>query len=193
MKGIFFVVTLAVAAGATTVSKAAIAFGQLDDFEGGTVMNWKEGFFSPNPPTNVPNGGPSGLGDNYLRNVSSGGMAAGGRMVMFNQVQWTGDYLGAGVNRIDADMANFGATLLFMRIAVEGIPGQRYGSANAVALPADGNWYPVSFDLTVAAMSPIIGTVDSLNVVLSNVSTLRILSAQAGPSWEGDVVAATLG
>jgi hypothetical protein len=57
-------------------------------------------------------------------------------------------------------------------------------------LPADGEWHHVSFDL--AAVSLITGE-DSLEAVLRNVTTLRILSSQAGPAWKGDRIAATLG
>ncbi len=169
----------------------AIACGQVDDFEGGTTMGWMEGLFSPNPPTNVANGGPSGAGDNYLRNVSSGAAGPGSRMVMFNTLQWTGNYLAAGVTRIEADMANFGASPLSMRIAIEGT-ATRFGSSAAVALPADGQWHSVTFDLTSADLSLISGLA-TLDTVLGNVQTLRILSAAAGPSWQGDAIVATLG
>ena len=33
----------------------------------------------------------------------------------------------------------------------------------------------------------------SLDTVLSNVSTLRILAAAAGPAWQGDAIVSTLG
>ncbi|MCH7702211.1 MAG: hypothetical protein IID37_11030 [Planctomycetes bacterium] len=170
----------------------AVACGQVDDFEDGTTMGWTEGPISPNQPTNVANGGPSGVGDNYLRNFSSGGVGAGSRMVMFNTLQWAGDYLAAGVTRIEADMANFGATALSMRIAIERNIGGRYGSTNAVALPADGQWHRVTFDLTSADLSLISGLA-TLNDVLANVGELRILSATAGPTWQGDAIVATLG
>ena len=169
----------------------AVVCGQVDDFENSTTMGWTEGFSTPNPPTNVAEGGPMGVGDNYLQNISSGGFGAGSRMVMFNTAQWSGDYLAAGVTRIEADMANLGATPLSMRIAIEGSL-TRYGSTVAVALPADGSWHSVTFNLTANDLSVISG-VASLNDVLANVQTLRILSAAAGPAWQGDAIAATLG
>ncbi len=155
-------------------------------------MGWSEGGLSPNPPINLPDGGPSGAGDNYLQNVSSGGFGAGSRMVMFNNIQWTGDYLTMGVTRIKADMANFGASSLSMRIAIERNLGERYGSTNAVALPADGQWHRVTFDLTSSDLSLISG-IASLNDVLANVTQLRILSRALGPGWRGDAIVATLG
>ena len=120
----------------------AVTPGQVDDFEDGTVMGWTEGPVSPNPPTNLPSGGPAGAGDNYLRNISSGGAGPGSKLIMFNLTQWTGNYTAAGVTRIDLQMANFGAATLHMRIAIQGgALTTRYASTTAVALPADGVWH----------------------------------------------------
>src|SRR3954453_1019060 len=114
---------------ATRFSDAAIVFGQVDTFEDGTTINWQEGASSPNPPTNVPTGGPAGNGDHYLQNISTGGFGAGAKMVMFNLAQWTGDYNQAGVNRITLQMANFGATDLYMRVAFQSGGGTIYASS----------------------------------------------------------------
>ena len=171
----------------------AIVPGQVDDFENGTVMGWEEGVFSPNPPTNFASGGPGGVGDNYMRDVSSGqAVTAGGRMTMFNQVQWTGNYVTAGVGTIQMQVANFGANPLAIRIAIEGGTGTRFGSTNSMALPADGVWRTAMFNLTAGGMSLISGT-QSLNTVLSGVTTLRIISRASGPGWEGDVINGVLG
>ncbi len=166
--------------------------GPFDDFEDGTVSGWMEGPASPNPPTNVPDGGPDGPGDNYLENSSSGGFGPGSKLVMFNQAQWTGDYLAAGVTRIEAQMANLGRTDLFMRIAIEGQPFERYGSTVPELLPADGQWRAVVFQLSDAFLTQISGS-GPLSDVLSDVTTLRILAASGGPAWQGDSVVATLG
>jgi hypothetical protein len=113
-------------------------------------------------------------------------------MVMFNSVQWTGNYNAAGVGRLTADMSNFGSTALHMRIAIRGGPGSsNYASVAAVDLPADGAWHPVAFDLTPSAMTNINGG-DPLANVLTSVAELRILSA-ATPSSNGDSVEGTLG
>lgn len=166
--------------------------GPVDDFEDGSVQGWVEGPPSPNPPSNIPDGGPDGAGDNYLENISTGGFGPGGLLVMYNQDQWTGDYVTTGITRIEAMMANFGASELFMRIAIEGNPFERYGSTVAQSLPADGQWYALGFDLDDASLTEISGGA-SLQDVLSNVGTLRILSAEGAPSWIGDGVVANLG
>ncbi len=171
----------------------AISPGQVDTFQDGTTMFWEEGTPSPNPPTNIPTGGPAGTGDAFLENISSGGFGAGSRMLMYNDVQWTGNYNVAGVNRLTADMANFGATILHMRVTIRGGPNvSTYGSTASVDLPPDGVWRPVMFDLTPSGLT-VIGGADTLAEVLADVTELRILSAEGGPSFQGDPIAATLG
>jgi len=171
---------------------AAVDLGQLDDFDDGTVMGWVEGAFSPNPPVNVPDGGPLGIGDAYLENSSDGGFGVGSRMVMFNNAQWTGNYNALGTDlAIRADMANFGTDLLLMRVALEGANGARYSSSAWAVLQADDVWYEVVFDLTDAAMTLVEGS-GTLDSVLDNVVEMRILSSTA-PSWRGDDIPGILG
>ena len=169
----------------------AVVFGQLDDFENGTVMDWRHANFSPTNPVNVPDGGPGGAGDGFLRNNSLGGSGAHSRQVIFNQSQWLGDYNAAGVTRVTGFMINLGSTPLFMRVAIEGA-GSQFSSTTAIPLPAGSGWQPVTFDLTPSRMTSVAGT-QPLNVVLNGVNTLRILSAQAGPAWRGDTMVSTIG
>ena len=181
----------AVLSALTASADAAITFGQVDNFQDGTTLSWAEGVASPNPPTNVASGGPRGAGDRYLENVSGGGGRAGGRMVMFNGEQWAGDYNAAGVTQIDASLVNLGTTPLFMRLAL--LSGTAvYGSTEAIELPADGVWRRVTFGLTADALTKLEGT-DTLGEALSRVATLRMLSAQEGPSLIGDGLTGTLG
>ena len=187
-------ITLVVLAGLLALADpalAAVTFGQLDDFQNGSTMGWAEGVPSPNPPTHAASGGPRGTGDGYLENVSSGGFSAGGKMVMFNNDQWAGDYAAAGVTRIDASLANFGPEPLFMRVAL--LTGSSvYGSTAAVELPADGLWRRVTFDLTSAGLTKVEGS-ETLAQALTHVSSLRLLSVRDAPSNLGDGVVATLG
>jgi hypothetical protein len=172
-------------------ARAAITFGQVDNFQDGSTMGWAEGAASPNPPAYVASGGPRGAGDGYLQNVSGGGGGAGGKMVMFTGGQWAGNYNAAGVTQIDASVANLGAAPLFMRLAV--LSGTAvYGSSDAIELPPDGVWRRVTFGLTGDALTKVEGT-DTLGEALSHVQNLRLLSAQGGPALMGDVVAGTLG
>jgi len=165
---------------------------QSDDFENGTAQGWSHGPLSPNPPTNVADGGPLGAGDNFLQNVSSGVFGSGGRMVMFNVFQWSGDYLASNIGQIEFDARNLGNTSLHLRVAFEGGIGTRWSSTNAVTLPAQGPWTPVVFEVSEAAMTRV-GGVQTFDVAFAAVGQLRILSFQGGPSWMGQLVAATLG
>lgn len=171
---------------------AAVEPGQVDDFEDGTTMGWAEGFISPNPPVNIPTGGPAGAGDAYLENTSDGGTGAGSRMVMFNNAQWTGNYNALGFPpTIRANMANLGIDLLLMRVAVEGANGARYASTSWTEIPIDGMWYDVVFEMTDSTMTLVEGS-GSLSATLDNVVEMRILSSFS-PSWHGDQIQAVLG
>lgn len=175
-------------------AQAAIIYGQLDDSQDGTVAGWAEGPVSPNPPTNVANGGPAGIDDRFLQNVS-GGSQAGSRMVMFNKEQWTGDYKASGITALTLDLANFGDSSLSMRIMVESSDPSgvsRFGSTTAAVLPPDGLWHPVVFELSPTALSRLFGT-RTLAQVLQNVTELRILSSAAGPDRLGEIIQGTLG
>jgi hypothetical protein len=186
---------LLAAVGAAAMMLAAAAWAvdpvQVDDFEDGTTMAWDEGAPSPNPPVNVPDGGPGGTGDAYLENSSSGGTGAGSRMVMFNNAQWTGDYIAAGAVALEADLINLGATELPMRVAVEGAGGGRFASLDPVVLPAGSGWQHVVFDLSDAGMT-VVGGSQSLADVLASVIELRVLASNV-PDWNGGSMVATLG
>jgi hypothetical protein len=188
------------AAGAVLLGGAsaarAVTFGQIDNFEDGTVMNWTHGAVPPPPnppnPSNVPTGGPGGTDDNFLYNYSLGTGDSHSRQIIFNNNQWSGNYNAAGVTRISGFMNNIGSTTLHMRVAVQGAGTNRYGSTNAITLAPGSGWQPVAFDLTPATMTNIAGS-DTLQTVLESVSILRILSAQLGPSWQGDTIESVIG
>lgn len=171
-------------------ASAQITNNQTDNFEDGTVQNWSEGSNSPNPPANIADGGPGGTGDNYLQNVSSGGGGAGSKLVMFNTVQWKGDYTSNGVTDISMHMNNLGATNLEMRLAFDG-NGGRFSSTNAVSLSAGSGWQTVVFPIGPSDLTSVDGGTD-VNATLGNVTELRILH-NTSPSWRGASIAATLG
>ena len=155
-------------------------------------MGWSHGGQSLAPPSNVPTGGPAGAGDAYLQNLSSGTSGADSKQIMFNQAQWTGDYLAAHVTRLQASMANFGATTLYMRVIMEGFTGS-YFSTNPAVLAPGGGWQNVTFDLTSAGMTNLFGDSTPDSSVLSGIFEVRILSSQAGFSRTGDTQNASLG
>ncbi len=176
----------------TAPAALAIEAGQIDDFEDGTVMGWAQAQGSPNPPFNSPSGGPQPPNDNYLVNQSSGTAGqAGGRMMMFNLAQWTGNYAAERIASIRMWLCNEGFVRLRIRVALRR-GNTWYASTNAFPLPADVRWYQADFELNADNLTRVEGTA-SLDHVLNNVEELRILSAESNPDHRGDVIAAVLG
>jgi hypothetical protein len=171
-----------------------IMLGQIDTFQNGTLQNWGIG---PNggfpPPVNIPTGGPQGTGDRYLQ-VASGGTNEP-RSVVFNRVQWAGNYIAAGVNEVEMDLANFGTSSVSMRFALRsGIGGQTtpgYVLTTPLILPPDHVWRHLIVPLDAAHLTPI-NNPAALTTFLTNVMEARILDA-ANPSLIGDAVTATWG
>ena len=85
----------------------AIELNQWDNFQDGTLQGWLTGGPNPNSPEVITDGGPEGTGDAYLLLTSTGSSFAGGRLAVFNNDQWTGDYTTAGVSFISMHMNNF--------------------------------------------------------------------------------------
>jgi hypothetical protein len=165
----------------------AIEPNQWDNFQGGTNQGWTSGAVNPNPPVVVLTGGPAGTDDSYLLVTATGNQGAGGRIAVYNQSQWTGDYLTAGVTVVSMHLNNFSTTQLSMRIVMRGAGGD-FWSVNPVVLPAQSGWQVVQFSL---AASDLTGGAN-LAATLSNVTQVRIIHSVAG-GYQGDIVDATLG
>lgn len=178
--------------------------GEIDDFEDGTTENWGHGQ-ATGLVVNVPDGGPGGVGDNYLRVTSTGTSGPGSRMLVLNRAQWIGDYTAVGpAVEISMMLKNegpapgvVGLADLHVRLGVTneipellGTFGE-YVSTTAVDVPADGAWHPASFLLDTGSMTSVGGT-DPLATVLAAVTELRIISA-ASPDWIGDVISNRMG
>jgi hypothetical protein len=168
----------------------ALTLGQIDTFQDGTTDGWTTGHGGP---TNIANGGPSGLGDHYLQTTSSGGSGTDAKLIIFNTSQWLGNYSGAGVTDIGMDLANFGTQPLSMRLAFFTSRGVGYAATTPFSLPADSNWHQAFFPLIASDFTAVGSPSISFNDLLTNfVGQLRILDS-ASPAVEGDPIAATLG
>lgn len=175
---------------ATPLSVRAVTPGQIDDFQDGTAQNWRIGV---GPVGNVATGGPTGAGDRYIQYTSLGGFGAQSRMIVFNDSQWTGNYIGSGTTSIALDLANFGAQPLSIRIAFRDTDGSGYSATTAFSLAADSQWHHTAFTLTAGNFTAIGSPSVSFNDLLTNFTgQLRILDS-ASPSLLGDPIAATLG
>jgi hypothetical protein len=167
-------------------SAQPIMLGQKDDFQDGTTQNWTNGPSFPDP-VNVPTGGPTGAGDRYLR-VTSGGLGLPPRIVAFNVTQWTGNYISAGVTKIEVDLLNLTQSSLSMRWGMRVSSGPNFTPgyvSTAFTLPADNAWHHAVFLLDEANLIPINGP-PSLSTFLTSVGEARILHSVA-PSLLGDL------
>ncbi|MCB9849320.1 MAG: PEP-CTERM sorting domain-containing protein [Phycisphaerales bacterium] len=160
---------------APAAAQATITLGQVDDFQDLTVQNWSgaSGFFSNQ------DGGPAGAGDRYLRVFANQPAGSGSKVATYNQDQWAGDYLTAGVDAVRADIANFGATDLDMRVILLFGAGGDFTSTVPITVPADGVWRSYTFSLAAADMTQVSG-IGTLNDTLASVGRL-LIRHQSGP------------
>src|SRR5688572_2446366 len=163
---------------------AGISLGQVDDFSDGTLQSWAGGA----PKTNVATGGPAGAGDRFLQ-VS----ASGGSLGMNNAVQWTGNYLTAGVTSIVLDLQNLGSSALALRVALTG-PGGTFTTVNEVVLGASSGWTTVGFGLGAADLVQTAGA-GTLGQTLANVTSLLLRHDPdpVSPPGESNGVSGVLG
>ena len=159
-----------VAAGCLSLSvRAAVTLHQVENFSG--IHAWTSGDPNPNPPVIQPDAGPLGSGDSALRVSSNGGNFAGGRLVVYNESLWTGDYTAAGILSLAVDLRNLGTNTLSMRVAVNGDSGWFVTTTSPVT--AFSGWTSQIFDLRPAALVSA-GGADAA-ATLATVRELRIL------------------
>jgi hypothetical protein len=169
-------------------SASAVTQGQQDDFTA------SEDGWTPGTPAL---GGPGGGADGFLLLTSTGTGGQGGRLTTYNyQLQWSGDYLAAGVEAIGLFVNNFGANDLEIRLAfgdnqapLQG--GTWYVTSASVALPAGSGWELVVFEIGSADLVSAQGSA-SYAQLMAGVQTLRILHADAAVPI-GNPIAASLG
>jgi len=182
---------------------AGVSTTRIDTFSDTTLQGWAMG----NPDvtgthmTNIATGGPAGTGDSYLEVISDNTTVAGGRLTLFNQAQWTGDYPGVGITAIAMDLKNFSSTeTLNLRLALEGgisaLVGGLFATNTSVPLESGSDWTRVVFSLAPDDLVPVSGrsgiTGNDVMAALGNVVELRLLNS-ADPDWTGLPVSATLG
>ncbi|MGB8167160.1 MAG: hypothetical protein WCF18_06685 [Chthoniobacteraceae bacterium] len=169
----------------------AVSLSSFDDFQSANT-DWQNGV---GPGIVSLGGGPAGPDDYFLQVPSYARGGVSSRLVIFNQGEWSGDYIGAGITQIEMDLANFGATDLAMRLAFT-LETARIGyvSLEPMSLPADAVWRHFVFPIDASAFVPI-GTTDTFVEALSNVTQFRILSQDGGSptSTRGDAIEASLG
>jgi hypothetical protein len=170
------------------LNAGAVTIGQLDEFDV-DVSGWRVsgGGMSVNGPAVVSTGGPDDPGDPYLR-YATDSVNTGGRFLIINSAQWSGDYLSAGVTGLSAMARNEGDIELHMRLLLEG-PGGAFLSPDATILPVGGDWQSVFFPLSEVIPT---GGATNLSSTLSSVNQIRILH-NPNASFPGPMVNAAMG
>ncbi len=171
---------------ATPAPAAAVTLGQMDDFQDGTLQGWGSGGPNPNPPVAVPDQGPDGAGDWALVATANGTGGPGSRLVIFNREQWTGDYLAAGVEAVDLDLRNLGATDLTIRLVLRGAGGA-FATVQAAASTAGTGYQRVALSLLPGDLEFVGGGSGDVLATLAAVTELR-LQHSVLPAPVGDVV-----
>jgi len=167
---------------------AAITAGQVDDFQDGTLQGWGSGLSNPNGPANENGRGPGGEGDRALVATATGGpVAAGAKIVIFNQAQWTGNFLDAGVNALRADLHNLSDEDMTIRVALRG-SGGAFATVHGVELPGgEEGFVSAAFSLAPEDLTWVGDGSNDVMATLGSVTELRILHTTE-PDQRGDPV-----
>lgn len=167
----------------TSTAARSVVVGQIDTFEDGTTEGWFAGLLGqtpPIPPTVVGTGGPAGAGDAFLEITAVGGSGPGSRLAVINDARWAGDYVAAGVRRIEMDLRNLGTTDLTIRLLLEGpLVGPVFDKAVtslAAVLPAGSGWTHFVLPIGAGDLTALQG---SAMAALEDTTWLRIIHAPA--------------
>jgi hypothetical protein len=185
-----FVVTIFLESGAAS----AVTLFQVDDFSNG-LAGWSEGNPSPNPPVAT---GIGNDGSPYLRNDSSGGGGPGSRMAMFNDLQWTGDYIGGGISAIQLEAGTFGPDTINLRLAFNGAGGWFTTAAVPITNndPGDPQWQTLTFEIMPTDLIHVAQGNGSYTDTMSNVTRMEIFSGgntlSAGSLIRGESINSSL-
>lgn len=170
-------------------SNPATPINRVDDFQNGDFYGWRVGSgATPFPPRLEPDVGPLGIGDDMLRLEADGGLGAGSRLVVFNQSQWTGDFVAQGITEITMDLQNVGVDPLTIRIGMRGAGGD-IASLQGFVLPDNSGWVSVRFPI---AVNEFVGLGADIAATLSSVTQLRILH-NTQPEFIGEPIRGSLG
>lgn len=165
------------------------------DFEDGTTQGWTSG--SVQIASNITTGGPAGTDDNYLQ-LAPDGSGSGGKLVVFNNSQWTGNYTNNGIVKISFQVKNVsGSDNIDLRLSFKITSGSATdndnwaSSTNAIHISNIAGWQMISFPVDASNLTALGST--SVADILSNVGEIRIADATSAPSRQGDTSSDILG
>jgi len=171
----------------SSIAFAQVVGGQVDDFEDATTQGWVVGASSGAPPVNITTGGPNGAGDNFLQYISFGGGGPDSKMIVYNQVQWSGDYTTQGVVAIEFDI-KVETNDLNIRVAFDG-GGGRFCTSTPITVTAGSGWNHIVIPISSGDFTAVGGS--NIGDTLEDVNTMRILSNTVA-SWQGQSISATM-
>jgi hypothetical protein len=158
---------------AAVIFLTAAAYGimpnEVSDFQDGTNQHWTSGALDITQPVVLP-GGFGGASDRFLRATSTGAISSGGKLVILNVTQWSGNYIAANIVSISVRVRNSGTSPLNLRIGFNGAAGT-FVSINPIPLAPDNNWKLVSFPVKTTDLTGV----GDANSTLSSVTQIRIL------------------
>jgi hypothetical protein len=130
----------------------AIVANQVDNFNNGTTQNWGISLGAV-PVGVVTDGGASGMAGDHALLMDSNEFG-GGRLLVVNQTQWTGNWTAAGITHVSMEVKNPNTFTLAMRLGIAGASGAGAGptydtfiSKNVIAVPADNAWHTITFNV----------------------------------------------
>jgi hypothetical protein len=176
-------------------SAHAIVFGQVDDFQDGTLQGWDNGGAGAPPVLNINTGGPAGVNDNFMQVTSVGGTGPGRFLTVFNRSQWLGDYITTGVSAIEMDLRNLGTVNLTIRLAFkDGTgPGAAGYLSQGFSLAAGSGWQHFVFSINQATMTAVGAPAPFNSFFSTGLGEARIINEAGTGNLNGDTVVAQLG
>ncbi|MDF2932580.1 MAG: hypothetical protein K0R36_1911 [Chryseobacterium sp.] len=160
-----------------------ITIGQVDDFEDSTIRFWHTNSTSVIT-HNIPDGGPLGVGDNFLRFNST----LVNQLQTTNTQQWAGNYISQGVTYISMDVRNPSGSphVIFLRLVFSN-QQEAWSTITAITvLPGEG-WKKVTFAIDEASMIRVSGSNSYVNT-FSNISQMSILHSQYPAQYSNYII-----
>jgi len=165
-----------------------VVINQVDDFNDGGLAGWVRGQANDTIITNQ---------NNKLQVRAVGGSGAFGKLLIFNETTWSGDYIGQGITSIKLKLHNnfdpFGNGLR-MRLAIgdnrtpgptSAPSGTWFVSTTPIIINTSSGEIEAVFSLKEADMTRAQGTASFANV-LANVAALRITNSTSIFNPRGD-------
>lgn len=158
----------------------AVDSNEVDTFDDGTLENWTVGVSDPmanaNAPTFGADCGDEGAGDGCMILRSSGQDGLGGKLSVFNETQWVGDYVGSVIVGLRLKANNLGDQDVVLRLRLEnadaGDGAQSFITVGSLSVPAGVGYVEGVIPLTPQTLNSVATALIAEN--LSGVTKLRL-------------------